>query len=90
MPPVEASYSPQSPGGGPAFRTVQFQTVINGVPTAVYVEGIALVDADGRLVFKPGDSDQLLGAILAEVRALRFQIAPMFGLPTGLDNLPGV
>lgn len=88
--PIEASYAPQTSGGGPPFRVVQMQTIINGVPTTVDVEGIVLVDGDGRIVFKPGDSDQLLNAILTELRALRQQIAPMFGFPTGLDSLPGV
>jgi hypothetical protein len=79
---AESSYAPQSAGGGPPFRILQFQTMIAGVPTLVDVEGIVLVDADGRVVFKPGDSSEHLAAILAEVRAIKMQLASLTGLPT--------
>lgn len=78
----EGSYSPQSAGGGPPFRIVQMQTVIAGVPTLVDVEGVVLVDADGRVVFKPGDSSEHLAAILAELRAIKMQLAALTGMPT--------
>ncbi len=81
---AEGSYSPQSAGGGPPFRVVQMQTIIAGVPTTVDVEGVVLVDADGRVVFKPGDSSEHLAQILAELRAIKLQLAGLTGLPTDI------
>lgn len=80
----ESSYSPQSSGGGPPFRVLQMQTMIGGVPTTVDVEGIVLVDADGRVVFKPGDSSEHLAQILAELRAIKMQLASLTGMPTDI------
>lgn len=56
---------------GPQVRTLQMQTFVDGVPLIVDVEGVVLVGADGRMVFKPGDSTELLSAILAEVTNIK-------------------
>ncbi len=87
----ETSYSPAASGSGPAFRVLQFTTSINGVPTQVAVEGVVLVDADGRIVFKPGDETDQLAAILAELRAIKMQLAGLTGLPVdaGLTGIGG-
>lgn len=66
---------------GPQVRTLQMQTFVDGVPLIVDVEGVVLVGADGRMVFKPGDSTELLSQILGELRGVRMQLASLTGMP---------
>jgi hypothetical protein len=79
--PTESSYAPPATGAGPPFRVLQFTTLLAGVPTVVDVEGIVLVDSDGRVVFRPaGDQSEMLSLILRELRLLRMQLASLTGL----------
>jgi hypothetical protein len=45
----ESSYSPAASGAGPPFRVIKAQTIIDGVPTLVDLEVIAIADKDGNL-----------------------------------------
>lgn len=66
---------------GPLVRTRQMQVFVDGVALMVDVEGVVLLGADGRLVFKPGDSAELLSQILEELRGVRLQLASLTGMP---------
>lgn len=86
--PIDAPYSPQTSGGGPPFKVLQVQAMVGGVPTLVSVEGVMLIDADGRLILRPDTSDHL-SLILQELRGLRLQIAALTGLPTDVGTITG-
>jgi len=92
---VETPFSPV-PGSGPQFHVIQATMLVNGVPTPVSIEAIALADEFGNLVLSSSEDGPWKQALLDEMRALRLgmqmlleYIHPMSGIttPAPVSNL---
>lgn len=68
---------------GPQVRTMQVQTFVNGVALTVDVQGVVLVDGDGRLIWKVQD-DNWQRAVLERLDRISLQLAALTGMPAGV------
>jgi hypothetical protein len=61
---------------GKSVRTLQVTTLINNVPTVVYMEVMAVSDANGNVIVDMATGNQM-DRILAELRRIRIGIAKL-------------
>jgi len=74
------------PGG--AIRTVTVTIPINGVPTPVQMQVVAIADENGNIAPVPYEPRQLLGDIANILRDIRVMVSKLSDMPF-VDNQEG-
>lgn len=77
--PLQTDTITQLPGAG--VRTIIAQVLVNGVPTPVQMQVVAISDANGIIIDNFAQVS-LLQAIVSELQQLRTIIATAYGFPT--------
>ena len=83
-----------SPVDGGPIRTIQVVTPINGVPTTVQMQVIAIADERGVLLGQNEQEDQILLDVLAVLKDVRTLLAQWLGASvvdqTANTTTPGI
>ena len=91
--PVQADTLSTVPGG--PIRTLTVTVPVNGVPTQVQMQVIAIADENGVILGQPDEPRQLLGDIANILKDIRVMVSKLSEMPftdnqEGRNDLPGV